>query len=321
MANFPPAWVARVPLSLFALPLGLAATAKLWREAAPMMGLPLLAGETLGAAAAFLLSVVLMIWGLKLVLAPAAALAEWHDLARAPMAAAAPLALMAVAGLLAAHSLLVARILWVIAGLALLSLAVALMGRLLRERPHVVILGPAWFMPFAGMMMAPAAGLALGLEGPAMALFGAGAVTTLWLGPVILFRLVFAEPLGPPQAPLLAILLAPPALAVQGLIALADGDIGYAAEGILLAAFFIFLVLLTQWARFRRAPFSLAHWAFVFPVSSLAAAALQYLDALGANSPPEAAWLVLALANLLFLLVAGRTLWAMAAGRLFPPGP
>jgi len=84
-----------------------------------------------------------------------------------------------------------------------------------------------------------------------------------------------AKPL-PPEWPSYAIFIAPPALALLSYCALQPGDAN-AVSGLLLYMTLFFLLMNLMLVNvYRRLPYSLAWWAFTFPLAATSYATMQY---------------------------------------------
>lgn len=178
-------------------------------------------------------------------------------------------------------------------------------------------LTPVLFIPVVGNVLAPLAGVSLGLEAWATAQFGIG----LFLWPVLLtlviVRMVQAGPLPPKMAPTWFVLLAPPSVVGLSLMALqAPMLVVWAAWGV---ALFTLGWALTQWRAIRDLPFGLPHWGMSFPCAAFSALTVRL------SQTPQGTWLqtpatvVLALTSLLILGLLVQTWHGLWRGTLLTP--
>lgn len=178
-------------------------------------------------------------------------------------------------------------------------------------------LNTGWIILMVGGIVVPVGGLPLGYARPAELLFAASVALAPVVMGLVLWRAASAPPLPAAARPTWFVLLAPPMLLyINGPEVWAPGpwlDAAYLG-GMLLA-----LWLLVYARGFWRWPFSFGWWSFTFPLDAVAVASLRYADAHPAPLWRGVAWAALALATGAVLLVAARTLFALRAGRLFPP--
>jgi tellurite resistance protein len=141
---------------------------------------------------------------------------------------------------------------------------------------------PVWFIPAVGNVLIPLAGVRLGFYEISWWFFAVGILFWVVLLTVVMTRLLFVQPPIPERlVPTLCIFLAPPAVGFLSWLLLTGQYAGTApldAVGHVLygLAFFFALFLLSQAHRFARLPFYLSWWAFSFPVAAFATATLTY---------------------------------------------
>ena len=180
---------------------------------------------------------------------------------------------------------------------------------------------PALFIPIVGNVLAPLAGVPLGLEPWAAAQFGVG----LLFWPVVMILLVVriaVQGLWPERLlPTTFIFIAPPA--VVGLSALQLGApllVGWALWGMALFSM-VWCAALAR--RIAAMPFGLPHWGMSFPLAAMAALTLRLVPAEGAARAPMtlAGIALLALAALLIAALVLATLRGLRDGSLLAPEP
>jgi tellurite resistance protein len=141
---------------------------------------------------------------------------------------------------------------------------------------------PVWFIPAVGNVLIPLAGVKLGFYEISWWFFAVGILFWVVLLTVVMTRLLFVQPpIAERLVPTLCIFLAPPAVGFLSWLLLTGQ---YAAAAPLDAmghmlyglAFFFALFLASQVHRFARLPFYLSWWAFSFPVAAFTTATLAY---------------------------------------------
>jgi tellurite resistance protein len=319
MTPFPPAlrpepsW-ARTPPALFPACLGLIGAGLAWRAAGAGSGLATAMAEIWLGAALAVYALCVLLYARKVAARPAAL---GHDLRMPAGRGAVPaisVGMMLAAAALAPVAPGTATAIWA-AALALHAVIVALLTRELFAlppdgRPATAPL----FVAYAGYVVAPNAGAALGFQTLSWWLLAIGAVGWLSLLPFVLRRLATARVAPPPPLrPGAAVLLAPPAMVATALDRLgADPRLEAASYAV---ALLTLAGLLWSWRWLTAGGWTPAWGAFTFPACAFAtatAAAVPGGFGLGATAA------TVTLASLLTLYVAGRMADAWAKGRLAP---
>ncbi|WP_187270643.1 TDT family transporter [Lacisediminihabitans profunda] len=149
-----------------------------------------------------------------------------------------------------------------------------LTGGVGREALHVGYLLPVVTGSFVSSIGLSAAGM----PGPSVAAFGVGVFFFVVLGPIIIGRLIAGPPLPSSLRSTVAILLAAPS--TGGLALFANSDSGQSrlqlcSAGVVVAMFLAQVMLIPY---YRRIPFGLAYWAFLFPLASAASYAIRWIQ-------------------------------------------
>lgn len=176
---------------------------------------------------------------------------------------------------------------------------------------------PVFFIPVVGNVLAPLAGVSIGLESWATAQFGLGLLLWPVLLTLLFVRLAQAGPLPARMAPTWFITLVPPSMGGLSLLQLdAPLALVWLMWGV---ACFFFLLMLTQLTTIREQPFGLAHWGMSFPMAAFTSLTLRMSHA------PNGAWLhipailLLAVTSLLILGLTLNTWRGLRHGHLLVP--
>lgn len=313
-------WLARFPVGLFAIPVGLFALGGAWRRATAF-GWPgvVMAGNLLAATALALLLLLLLIYGLKALRHPQAIKAEFtHPLAGSLMALI-PLSLLLcilyygrpghtgwlllLLGTLALQGVIAIRIVAIITNASLPAGAVT----------------PALYIPpVAGGYVGGMALQVLGYPGWAALLFGMGLVSWALLEIRVLNRL-FEGAMPEALRPTIGLELAPATvgtLTVATLWPQLPGELLIIGLGIAAGPLVAVLARHRWW---RQVPFAIGFWSFSFPVAAFAAALVEVVHRGG--WPPAVAAAGLGLASSVIALLALRTARLLLQGRLVPALP
>lgn len=314
-----------LPVTLFASVMGLGGMSLAWRRAVHTWGAPTWPADVFLATASVVLVLLLVLYAAKWARHPAAARAELRHPIRMTFAPALTIALLVVATAARDVAPGTASALWWVGAVGHLVATVAVLsawfGR--ADIGHGVVT-PAWFIPVVGNVVTPLAARDLGSVELAWFAFGVGVVFWVSLLPLVLQRLLLHDGGLPDKLlPTLAILIAPPAVAMLAWQSL-TGEVGDPVGRILYAAAMFFVILLAvQFGRLRRVPFALPYWAYTFPLAAASAAAVTVAgsDAVSGVAYDVVAVLLLTGSTVLVLVVATLTLRAAGRGRICVPEP
>jgi tellurite resistance protein len=305
--------LARAPIALFSVSLGLGGLALIWRAAGQSLAMPAVIGGVLGGLAVALFALFLALQIARLIALPRAVMAELaHPVAGAFIAA------MTMSAMLAGQIVLPWQVdlgaaLWGAGAVGHLIVAVGLIARWIARPLDAAAANPVWFLPAIGIILAPQGAAMLGLTALGWMAFGLGMVFWLVFFAIMLNRLMFHDPLPARMLPSLFILMAPPALGLSAWI-----DLGAAADSpmaLSLAAISLFLalVLIALARHFLALSYALSWWAYTFPSAALAGGLLRLDASLATQETRVLAALGLAAATAIIAGVALRGLIALAS--------
>lgn len=283
-----------LPISSFAMVMGLSGLALVWGRMANLGWLPGVA-EPVAAGLAVLVGVVfvvlLALYAKKWAANHQLVYEEWQHPVKSAFFAAVSVSFALVATVALGAFAPLAYPLWVIgAVLQVVAMLMVLNAWVHRENLQPAHATPVWFIPAVANVVLPLAGVRLGLLEVSWWFFAVGILFWVVLLTLVLNRLLFVQPPLPQRlVPTLCIFLAPPAVAflswlqltgqhAQSGAAAAMGRYELDAVGHILfgLALFFALFLATQVHRFARLPFYLSWWAFSFPTAAFATACLVY---------------------------------------------
>jgi tellurite resistance protein len=139
------------------------------------------------------------------------------------------------------------------------------------SRYEVVHSTPAWFIPVVGNIIVPVVGVSHGPIELSWFFFAWGLLFWGILLTLIFNRLMFHAALADKLLPTLFILLAPPSIGFVSYIKLVGG-LDTMGQLIYYWAVFFFLLMLSRILRLVRLKFSMASWAFTFPLAAFTTA-------------------------------------------------
>ena len=310
--------LARAPMSLFAIVMGLAGAGLAWRKAHLVLGLPDWPGETLMALAATAYVAILGTQVLRAIRHPGAHLAEFRHGTKSTFFPAATIATALIAAALAPYAQDAARVVWSAAAALHVALAFAILRRWFTVRRPASEASPSWFIPVVGNILMPVIGMPLGFVEASWFLFSVGFVFWLILAPLMTYRLFFDEPLPERAVPSLFILLAPPAVGGLAMLALNGGEPTVFSHVMFGFAVFIAALTASLIGPVVRTPFAIGWWALTFPWAAFTTLALSYADIRESWGITALAIAALAAVTALVAAVLVRTIVGLVRGTLIP---
>lgn len=320
MPSPPLSRLARFPVGLFAVPVGLFALAGTWRRALGFgweVAQPI--SDAIAVVALCILLVLLIVYAAKAVQHPQVIKGEFTHPLVGSLLALIPLSLLMSAVYFGApHHL--GWLLFCLAALALQGIvALRIVGLLATGNLQAVAVTPALYLPpVAGGFMGAMAFNAIGYPGWAALLFGMGLASWALLEARVLNRL-FEGAMPEALRPTIGIELAPPAVAT-----LAAGAIWPSLPGeVLIVGLGIaagpMVAVMARWRWWSRIPFAIGFWSFSFPMAALAGAVIEVVHR--GQWPPLVGGLALLLACSVIVFLTLKTVFLIAQGRLIPPPP
>jgi len=312
-----------VPVSFFAIVLGLSGLGSAWRIASAIWGLPRYIGEGVLALASVVWLVLLISYVYKWLKARSDAVAELGHATLCCFVGLVGVSTMLVGGAALPYSRSFAMVLFGAGASYTVAFAVWRMGSLdMGGRDPSANTAILYLPAVAGSFVAATVAGALGHADWGQYAFGAGLFSWLAIESVLLHRLYTAPAMAPPLRPTMGIQLAPPAVGTMAYLSITSGPPGLFAHALLGYAVLQALVLIRLLPWIREQPFGVSYWAFGFGVTALAIAPLLMIQR-GDSGP------VLLLAPPLFvaanviiaLLAVGTVRYWLRAERLPAPTP
>jgi tellurite resistance protein len=308
-----------LPVTFFAVVMGLSGLAIAWREAEAIFDVGLPVWESSLSLAVLIFLVLLVLYGLKLLRFRDAVRAELGHPIQLHFFPAVSISLILLGTALLPVWRAAAAVLWSLgAGLHLL-LTLYVMGVWIHHQ-HFEIhhINPAWFLPVVGNCLVPLAGVPLGFVEVSWFYFSVGLVFWLLLFAIILYRVLFHQPLPERLMPTFFILIAPPAVGFLAYLQLAGGLDAF-ARVLYYTGLFLTLLLLTQASRFFSIQYYLSWWAYSFPLAAITIATLGMYRQTGLPAFAVLGWALLTLVTLVVVYLLYRTFKAVGAGSICVP--
>jgi len=305
-----------VHIGMYGAVMGLAGLGLTARSAAPLFPgvfrAPAYFTELWVALGALALSVLVLLYLIKLYVNPQSVREDFTNPALMGFTGALPVGMTLVAGGVGPYAPSFASALWWLGCALLAAFQVWGIGRWLAGQVPLDKLNAGWLILVVGGIVVPGPGLSLGYAEASHFFFGFSACAAAVLLPLLLARAALA-PLPEPLRPTWFILLVPPSLVYANGLALFP-ELAL-LENLYFAGLLVAAALLLFARGFWRWPFGPPWWAFTFPLDALAYAAVRH-----AQRHPDGPWRAIAafallLATFAVALVLARTLRSAASRR------
>lgn len=310
-----------LPVTFFAMVMGLSGLAIAWRQAEGVfdLGVAVSDGPLLLAVLSFL--VLMVLYGLKVMRFRDAVRAELGHPVQLNFFPAVSISFILLGIAFLPRLPAAAAVLWALGSGLHLLLTLYVMGVWIHHQ-HFEIqhINPAWFIPVVGNVLVPIAGVPLGFTELSWFFFSIGLVFWLLLFAIILYRVLFHHPLPERLMPTFFILIAPPAVGFLAYLQLVGG-IDPFARVLYYIGLFLTLLLLTQASRFFGIQYYLSWWAYSFPLAAITVATLAMYEQTGMPAFAAIAWALLTLVTLMVIYLLYKTFRAVGAGSICVPHP
>lgn len=309
--------VSPVPASYFGMVLGIAGLGGAWRVAHRVWGLPPEVGETLMLVGTLLWAFLVVLYGIKWLVAPEEARREAEDPIQCCFIGLVGVATSLVALAVLPYSRPLAEALFGAGAVFTLGFALWRTGVLWQGGRDHNTTTPVLYLPtVAGAFITAVGAAALGWPDWGQLAFGAGIFSWLAIESVLLHRLYTVRPLPPALRPLLGIQLAPPTVGTVAYLSVTTPPQGEAAHILLGYGLLQALILLRLLPWIMQQPFAPSYWAFSFGVTALATAPLRMIERGDSGAVAILAPYLFVAANIIVAILTVGTLSLAAQGRL-----
>ncbi|MXN66937.1 C4-dicarboxylate ABC transporter [Stappia sp. GBMRC 2046] len=283
-----------LPVNLFAIVMGMAgltlATLRFENAFGVSPGISL----AFVAATVLVLLFLAALYLLKLVKYPQAVRAEWNDPVKIAFFPAITIGLILTGTAIGSFWLYIGLAVWALGAALHLAATLAVLSAWIGHRAfEPVHLNPAWFIPVVGNVLVPIGGAGFGFVEVSWFFFSIGIVFWTVLLTLVFNRLIFHNPLPERLLPTLVILVAPPSAGFVAWMQL-SGELDAFGRILYFVALFFVMVVAVQFGRFAKLPFTIAWWAYSFPLAAFSVASFIYADASGNAAMNAMAYVVYA---------------------------
>jgi tellurite resistance protein len=307
------------PVAFFSSVMGLAGLAMALQQGEAILGLPRGGGYVVTIVSLIVFALLAIIYVLKLICFQEAVVQEWRHPVKMSFGATITVSLLLLAGATLGLWPTLSYVLWLVgAALHLLVTLYVLNAWIYKPGFEITHISPAWFIPVVGNIVAPIAGVTHAGPETGWFFFSIGLVFWIVLFTIIVYRMIFHNPLPDRLLPTLFILLAPPAAGFIAYLKL-NGTLDGFGRILYHTAVFIALLLVLQLPRFARLKFFLSWWAYSFPLAALTIATLLMFHATGVGFFKVVYYLLLALLCGVIALLLALTARAIARNEICTP--
>lgn len=312
------------PVAFFAMIMGLIGLSIAWDRAQATFGMALDMGGALRWFGLGLFGLILGMYLTKFVLFSEAVVKEWQH----------PIQLnffptISISMILLGIALLpslpgLAAVFWMLGSALHLLLTLYVVSVWIHhDRFEIHHINPAWFIPIVGNALVPIAGVPLGYTELSWFFFSIAMLFWLILFTIIIYRMLFHQPLPDRLMPTFFILIAPPAVGFIAYIELAGLAEGNGLDGfarvLYYSSLFLTLLLLTQVGRFVRLHYFISWWAYSFPLAAVTIATLIMFEITALLAFAVIGWTLLSLVTLVVIFLLYRTAVAVGSRSICVP--
>lgn len=310
--------LAHLPLPLFAAPMGFGGLGLAWREAARVLGAPVLIGEALLAMTVALWLIVTALHVVRALHSPASLLGDLKHPVRSGFTGAIAIGMMLIAGGVLPYSPSIAAVIWFAAIGLQVALGIWFLRALFHAPREASTLTPLLLMPLIGNVVAPIVGAKLGFVVISWMLFGMGVALWASVQPLLFGRIFTGPALPELLRPTVVIFLSPPAVSTVA-VANLTGGVGPLALAFFGYAAMLAIMFATMIPEFRRTPFAMSWWGWTFPTAAFTVASFTIARSYPFPRYQLVLWGVLLGASLILAIVSTATLRAALNGKLLRP--
>ncbi|NCC21065.1 MAG: C4-dicarboxylate ABC transporter [Alphaproteobacteria bacterium] len=272
------------PVSFFAIVMGLSGLTIGWIRFQHLLGVEFgilsVALTTLSTVTFF---VLFILYAAKLVRYPGAVIHEIHHPVKINFFPAISVSLLLLSIVYLSLSTTVSLYLWVAGACLHFGFTLYVVNVWMHHKNcQIQHMNPAWLIPAVGNVIVPIAGVQHGFIEISWMFFSIGMLFWMILMTVIMYRILFHNPIDERLMPTLFILIAPPSVGFISYVGL-NGEVDNLARFFLYAGLFLTILLATKIRRFIRLKFFMSWWAYSFPLAAISIANMLMFAKTGIN--------------------------------------
>lgn len=204
--------------------------------------------------------------------------------------------------------------LWLSGSILHLFLLLLIMNRWFFHDFKINFKNPAWFIPVVGPVLSPVSGANFSPE-ISWFFFSIGIILWLPILTILLYRIIFNDPLPEKLLPTLFIMIAPPAVGFISYVKLTNGIDSF-AKILFNFGIFTFLFLITFIRKFSKIKFYLSWWAYTFPMAAFTISLVLYYNITHIIFYKNAVLVLFILTTIIVFTVVFKTIIAATKGEI-----
>ncbi len=145
---------------------------------------------------------------------------------------------------------------------------------MLHEKLNINHINPAWFIPVVGNILVPVVGVDVMPVEISIFFFAVGFFFWIMLFIIVMYRMIFHNPMAKKLVPTLFILIAPPAVGFISYFRITFGSIDMMSLFLYSVALVITLLMFAKLRVFIGSKFFISWWAYTFPLAAISIASI-----------------------------------------------
>ena len=212
----------------------------------------------------------------------------------------------------------VSRVTWWIGAIIHLLLLLRTLYSWFHKNYKLQSFNPAWFIPVVGPILVPVAGVQVANPEISWFFFSVGIIYWIGLLSILLYRVIFHDPLPTKLVPTLFILIAPAAVGFIAYIKLTH-SLDPFSRILFYFGVFTVLMLFTMVDKFTKVPFFISWWAYTFPLDAVTLATVLMYELTHFAFFKVLAGIFMTFTILVIVFVLIKTIQAVSQERLCVP--
>ena len=212
----------------------------------------------------------------------------------------------------------VSRVTWWIGAIIHLLLLLRTLYSWFHKNYKLQSFNPAWFIPVVGPILVPVAGVQVANPEISWFFFSVGIIYWIGLLSILLYRVIFHDPLPTKLVPTLFILIAPAAVGFIAYVKLTH-SLDPFSRILFYFGVFTVLMLITMVDKFTKVPFFISWWAYTFPLDAVTLATVLMYELTHFAFFKVLAGIFMAFTILIIVFVLIKTIQAVSQERLCVP--
>ena len=314
-----PGRLAHLPVSIFSTVMGLSGFAIAWQRAHLALGASDLVWKFIAGFATALFVGLLATYGFKLVRYFPEVTAEWKHPVRVSFFPTISISLLLLAVVWMEQFPKIGFLLLIFGASIHLAFTVTILSSWMYHTHYdIKHANPGWFIPVVGNLFVPIVAARFGLTEIAWFFFSIGIVFWIVMMTIVIYRIVFHDPIPPKLLPTLFILIAPPAVGFIAYSALTP-EVDGLSRVLYYTGLFTTIMLGANFRRFLKAGFFISSWAYSFPLAAMTIATFVMAKRSGLEFFVWLGGLLLAIVSLVVIVLVRKTLSAVGRKAICVP--